>query len=242
VDALAYLLTGADININPNTPPLGSFYNTSKQQPGNFTVLGTTFPGTLSGLGSALQFLGTHPYTYMHLATKLVTHFVSDSPSQADIQTVANAFAATGGSLPAAHAAIVGLSSAWVPLQKIKTPHDFLISALRAANVTAQTMPANVDNSLTAMSQPTWRPPFPNGWSDFAADWTGAESMLMRGDWSNGFANQMAKGLTGVDPKTMALSCVAPLMSQRTISILEGLATTQQQYASIILSSEFQRR
>ena len=49
VDALAYLLTGADVNVDPSSP-VGTFYNAGKAQPGNFALFGVTYPGTTSGL------------------------------------------------------------------------------------------------------------------------------------------------------------------------------------------------
>ena len=70
--------------------------------------MGQVYPCTLSGLVGALRMLGTHPNTYLHLATELVTHFVSDTPLPADIETVYTAFATTGGSLVAGHQAVIG--------------------------------------------------------------------------------------------------------------------------------------
>ncbi len=240
VDALAYLLTGGD-QANSLGGTLGYFYNPAKQQPGNFTLLGVTYPGTQSGMMSALQNLGTHPATYAHLATKLVTHFVSDTPSASDIAVVTQAFARTGGSLPAAHAAIVGLRSAWVPLQKLRTPQEFLVAVLRAANATPAgiaAMPASLDGLLTGMSQPLWQPQFPNGWSDLAADWTGPQPMLMRADWANFYASS----ITGVTPAAAMAASVEPLLSSRTAAFLQGVSSAPEQFALLFCSPEFQRR
>jgi uncharacterized protein (DUF1800 family) len=240
VDALSYLLTGGD-EANTIGGKLGFFYNPSKQEPGNFTLLGTSYPGTLPGLMSALQHLGTHPATYAHLATKLVTHFVSDTPSQADINVVTQAFANSGGSLPAAHAAIVGLKSAWVPLQKLRTPQEFLVAALRASNATAASiaaMPQSLTAILSSMSQPLWQPQFPNGWSDLAADWTGPQPMLVRADW----ANVYAATISGLSAAAAAAASVQPLLSSRTSAFLQGISNATEAFALLFCSSEFQRR
>jgi uncharacterized protein (DUF1800 family) len=240
VDALAYLLTGGD-QANKLGSTLGWYYNPSKQQPGNFTLLGVTYPGTLSGLMSALHALGTHPATYAHLATKLVTHFVSDTPSASDIAVVTQAFASSGGSLPAAHAAIVGLQSAWVPLQKLRTPQEFLVAVLRASNATAASiaaMPSTLNGLLTGMSQPLWQPQFPNGWSDLAADWTGPQPMLMRADWANYYAGS----ITGITPAAAASASVQPLLSSRTAAFLQGVSSPTEAFALLFCSPEFQRR
>jgi uncharacterized protein (DUF1800 family) len=240
VDALAYLLTGGD-EAGTLGSRLGYFYNPNKQQPGNFTLLGVTYPGTQSGMMSALHQLGTHPATYAHLAAKLVTHFVSDIPSAADVAVVTQAFASTGGSLPAAHAAIVGLQSAWMPLQKLRTPQEFLVAALRATNATPATIAAlktPLGNTLMTMSQPLWQPQFPNGWSDLAADWTGPQPMLMRAD----LANAYAATITGITPAAAAAASVQPLLSSRTAAFLQGVTNVPEQFALLFCSPEFQRR
>jgi uncharacterized protein (DUF1800 family) len=237
VDGMAYLLSGIDVNTAPGAP-LGTFYNLQKQQPGNFTVMGITYPGTLPGLMSALQTLGTHPATYLHLATKLVSHFTSDTPAAADIAVVVNALTSTGGSLPAAHQALIGLQNAWVPFQKFRTPADLLVASLRATNTTAVTMPAVLNFWVSGMGQPTWCPPFPNGWSDQAAEWTGPGPCLLRARWANQLAQQLPGGLA----TTGLAASLGPLVSSRTASFLRGITDPKEQLALLFCSPEFQRR
>jgi uncharacterized protein (DUF1800 family) len=236
VDALACLLSGLDVNIKPGSP-LGSFYNTAKQQPGSQTLLGITYPGTQSGLYSALNMLGTHPDTYQHLATKLVTAFVSDTPLAADVAVVNQALVSTGGSLPAAHQALIGLQNAWTPLQKLRTPQEFTVAVLRAANSSAATVPASIEDIVQPMGQPTWLPPFPNGWSDLAVDWTGPQPMLLRGDWASSFATSLA----GVTAAQAAQASVAPFLAASTSALISAAPTTEQ-LGLLFCSSEFQRR
>jgi uncharacterized protein (DUF1800 family) len=239
VDAMAYLLSGMDVNLKLGAP-LGAFYNLDKQQPGSFTLMGSVFPGTMPGLMSALQMLGTHPNTYRHLATKLVTHFVSDTPSQADIATVARAFATSGGSLAAAHLALIGLQNAWLPLQKFRTPLDFVIAILRTAGATAANMPPWIDGWVTSMGQPVWCPPFPNGWSDLAGDWTGPGPLLLRSDWTAQYAHY----LVGSTPAQAAAVSVAPFLGDATQAGLASalLRSSAEQFTLLFCSSEFQRR
>jgi uncharacterized protein (DUF1800 family) len=237
VDAMAYLLSGMDINIAPGAP-LGAFYNPAKQQPGNVTLMGTVYPCTQSGLAGALKMLGTHPNTYLHLATKLVTHFVSDTPSPGDIATVTQAFATTGGSLAAAHRAIIGLQNAWIPQQKLKTPVELLVSALRATGAAAASLPTNLAGTAKSLGQQTWCPGFPDGWSDFASDWNGPAAMMIRSDWS---WHQGAL-LAGINVAATVRASIAPFLSTQTQAALAGLKTSQQQFALLFCSPEFQRR
>ncbi len=236
VDALAYLLSGIDVNGNP-AKPYGAFYNPLKQQPGNVTLMGTIYPCTLSGLVGALHTLGTHPDTYAHLATKLVTHFVSDTPAAADIQTVYAALATTGGSLPAAHRAVIGLQNAWVPLQKTRTPTDLCIAALRATGAASAGMSTTMFGWPKALGQTMWCPPFPNGWSD-DADWIGPAAMMLRADWASWFSGTVS----GVSPSQAVLASIAPFLSTGTANALAGASGTQQQFTLLFCSPEFQRR
>jgi uncharacterized protein (DUF1800 family) len=237
VDALAYLLSGLDVNIVPGSTQ-GTIYNPQKQQPGNFTLMGITYPGTQSGLMSALQMLGTHPCTYAHLATKLVAHFTSDTPTAADIAVVTSALATSGGSLPAAHLAIIGLQNAWVPLQKLRTPADLMVATLRATNFTAANMPANLNNWLVIMGQATWCPPFPNGWSDATGPWSGPAPALLRARWANYFAGQVS----GVSAAQAMATSVAPLLSGNSTTLINRTTNAHEQLTLLFCCAEFQRR
>ncbi len=237
VDALAYLMSGLNVNFRSGMP-LGTFYDSKKQQPGSQTVLGQTFPGTEAGLLAALTMLGTHPAAYQNIATKLVTHFVADTPEAADIAMVANALASSGGNLQAAYQALIALPNAWIPLQKLRTPAELVIATLRAANITAANMPANIHDCISVLGQRIWQPPFPNGWPDTAANWLGAQSMLLRGDWASGFA----AGMTGATLVQAVQSSIGPLLSASTASVLRAVPNAQAQLGLFFCCSEFQRR
>lgn len=237
VDALAYLLSGIDVNLVPCSTQ-GTIYNPQKAQPGNFTLMGITYPGTQVGLMSALQMLGTNPCTYAHLASKLVAHFTSDTPTAADIAVVTNALQNSGGSLPAAHHAIIGLQNAWVPFQKLRTPVDLVVAAARAGNITAATMPSNLNYWMTVMGQPTWCPPFPNGWSDDAAPWCGPAPALLR----MGFCNFFAGMLTGTSTAQTLAASIGPLVTAASSKLITSSINVREQLTMLFGCPEFQRR
>jgi len=240
VDALSYLITGINMN-SIQGRKLGFFWDPNKAQPGSVTLLGRNYECTQTGLMAALHMLGTHASTYRHLATKLVTHFVSDTPEESDIQTVYEALAASGGSLPAAHLAIVGLQNAWTPLQKLRTPQDWMVAMFRAGNMSAHKL-ANIGTSLngilTIFSQPLWQPQFPNGYSDLAADWTGPQTMLLRADCANWFSPL----ITNVTPRQAMHASVVPFLSTSTVALLDAIDSPTDELALLFCSSEFQRR
>lgn len=237
VDAMAYLFTGWTVNMN--TAPQGFVYNPQIAQPGSQTVMGATFQGgTQAGLTQALQALATSPYTYQHLATKLVTHFISDTPAASDVQAVYNALASTGGNLAAAASALIGLPNAWTPLTKLRTPIDLVIAALRAVGATASTVPGNINAMLNGLGQPLWCPPFPIGWSDIGTDWVSPESLLLRMDWAMSFSASQAS----VVPANVAASSLGPLLSPATTAAMSRVAAPANQLTLMLCSPEFQRR
>ena len=164
VDALAYMLTGWTISYTG--PTQGFIISADMHQPGAQTMLGQAYPGTVFDAYEALTYLGTHPVTYTHIATKLVEHFCADTPDPNDVATVVTALSNSGGSLSAAYAAIIGLASPWVSQTKFRNPQDFALAAYRsvAAN------PATVASDVASLGQPVWQPTFPNGYSNATAN------------------------------------------------------------------------
>lgn len=235
VDAMAYLLTGWTVSFQPAT--LGFYYDAAMAQSGSQTLLGTSYPNTQAGCTSALAALAANPYTYQHLATKLVTHFVSDTPSQSDISTIYNVLASTGGNLGAAAKALVMLPSAWTPLSKLRTPQELVVAALRAAGTTGAAMP-NLPGIMNKLNQPTWKPPFPNGWSDYAADWTGPDPMALRADC----LSALCRAMPSVTPAAVASCALGPLLSSNTAAVVGGSGSVHDQLTVLFCSPEFQRR
>ena len=235
VRALAHLLTGC--TVNTSAAPYGFVYDARSAQPGSQTLMGNSYPNTLAGLRAALLWLGTHAATYLHLATKLVTHFVSDSPDPRDVAVVCKALASSGGDLSAAAAATVGLPGAWVPLTKLRTPVEYVVAALRGLGATADAVP-NLAAVPAAMGQSLWSPPFPNGWSDLAADWLGPESLLIRGDW----ANVVAWLRPQVTASGFAAAALGPLLGKNTVQVANNAQAGHDQIALLLTSPEFQRR
>jgi len=234
VDALAAILSGWGVS---TVPPRGFLFNLSQHEPTAQTLLGQTYPPTEQGGIAALQWLATQPDTYLNLATELVTHFVSDTPEQSDILSVASALQSSGGNLAAAASALVALPNAWQPLQKFRPPLDHTIAVLRAVGATPA-QAGNIGNIVQALGQPTWGTQFPNGWSDLAADWVGPAQVLLRADWVSSFCSS----LNGVDALTIAGSSLGPFLSPTTQALIGQLTSLHDQFVVLFCSPEFQRR
>jgi uncharacterized protein (DUF1800 family) len=237
VDSLAILLTGWTTNLA--TAPRGFIFNPKTHQPGNQVLMGQTFEGSQAGGIAALTWLSTHPDTYLHLATELVTHFVSDTPEDSDIATVVTALSSTGGSLAAAATALVGLANAWVPLTKLRTPQDYVIAVLRAAGATANGTDtvSNAATTIMTLGQPVWQSTFPNGYSDLAADWASPAQMVLRTDWINALTNELR-----LSPATVMSNSLGPLLQPTTLAAVNAATSVHDQLSLVFLSPEFQRR
>jgi len=235
VDAMSFLLTGITVNLSSH--PYGALYRPFMAQPGSSTLLGQTFRNTLPGCMSALHMLGTKPATYVHLATKLATHFISDQPRQADIDTIASALSWSGGSLFAAAHAVLSCTNAWIPLAKLRTPQDYLIAIMRAANITAATAPA-LPALASAIGEPVWQPPFPNGWSDLASAWSGPAQLNVRLQCACSLAAKMPDLHVG----EICAATVGPLLSAHTEAALNAASGPAEQLVILFTSPEFQRR
>ena len=69
----------------------------------------------------------------------------------------------------------------WDPAhRKYKTPHDFVISALRAFDHDPE-RPQFIVGALDLMGQTPFRPGSPEGWPDTAEQWGGADALYKLG-------------------------------------------------------------
>jgi uncharacterized protein (DUF1800 family) len=235
VDALAYIFTGWTVGYK--APEIGFLVNEDMHQPGQQTLLGVTYPGTVFDGYQALQYLATQPSTYTLLATKLVTHFVSDTPDPDDIATVAQALTNSGGSLPAAYNAIIGLANAWIPQQKVRTPIDLVLATARALAATTGSR-VTTTNALASLGQPLWQPPFPNGWSDLAESWCSGSQMTLR----TNFIDDYVKKFEQVDPVATANTALGALISPATTAMMARVSKTHDKLTILFCSPDFQRR
>ena len=75
----------------------------------------------------AIAWLARHPSTATFIATKLVRHFVSDTPHPNDVDLIRQVFLDTGGDLAEVSRALVDLDDAFYgPSRKIRTPQQQL--------------------------------------------------------------------------------------------------------------------
>ncbi len=235
VDALAYILTGWTVSYSG--PSVGFVIDSDMHQPGEQTFLGENYPGTVFDGYLALQYLAAQPYTYTNIATRLLTHFVSDTPEQSDIETVASALSSSGGSLTAAYNAMINLASAWVPQTKLRTPFDLVVAAVRAVDAPRAQYKLNTQ-AIGQLGQTIWEPPFPNGWSDLGAAWASGAQMAMR----TNFIDNFCKYCQHVDPAATANTALGALISPATTAMMAEVSSVHDKLTILFCSPDFQRR
>lgn len=240
VTAFAAVLTGW--SVETKQPPLGFRFRPNAHEPGGKTVMGRTFPEGEQGGVQALAFLADHSSTHRFLATKLVRHFVADDPPPEAVRRIEGVLRDTNGDLGAASLALVSLDAAWKnPGAKLRTPQDYVVAVLRAADLPADKLPPDgmwIANTMGGLGQPYFTAPLPNGWGDRAADWTGPEAMLRRIDWSYGFAGRMGQA----DPVQFADAALGPLLRGDTRDQVAHAGARRDAITLVLSSPEFQRR
>jgi uncharacterized protein (DUF1800 family) len=235
VTAFARILTGWSIELKND--PIGFLFRPRIHEPGEQKLMGRTFPEGEDGGIEALKFLANHPATHRFLATKLVRHFVDDTPPPASVRHIEGILRDTGGDLGAASAGLVGLHEAWTPGTKFRTPLDLVVASFRALEVPPDPSPPFL-GILAGLGQPLWTAPAPNGWPDTAADWIGPEAMMRRIDWAFAVSGRIGDR----DPTVLGEASLGPLYRQETHEVMAHAGSRREAMTLLLTSPEFQRR
>ncbi|MDR3525169.1 MAG: DUF1800 domain-containing protein [Acetobacteraceae bacterium] len=236
VTNFAKLLTGWSLELK--TPPRGFRFRPMAHEPDGQVVLGQHFPPGEPGGASAIGWLAQHPATYRNLAVKLVRHFVADDPPTAAVQRIAAVLTRTHGDLKAASLELTRLPEAWQPLSKIRSPVDYVLAVLRAADLPPDKQPPDVFGLIANLGQPLFAAPLPNGWPDTASEWAGSEALLRRVDWVHGFVGRLG----GADAMQIADATLGPLLSDSTKREIGRAGSRQDALTLLFASPEFLRR
>lgn len=162
-------------------------------------ILGKKYRGTdgyEEGV-AVLNMLASHVSTAKFIATKMAIRFVSDEPSQALIKALTNTYQQTDGNIKAMIIAMVNHPDFWSKKalrEKIKSPFEFAISALRATK--AQVMqPFQVFNWCSKMGQRVYYYQAPTGFPDRANFWINSGALLNRMNFGLALATQKIPGV-----------------------------------------------
>lgn len=210
-------------------------------EPGEKKLLGKAYrhEGLAQG-EAALHDLARHPATARFIATKLVRHYVDDSPPSNVVDRVARTFANTEGDLAASMRTLVESPEAWAnPFAKYKRPEEYFIACMRALNIPAQA-PGVGANGVGAMGQRIFAAPGPNGWADIAVPWLTGDLVWKRIEWAHVLARRVARA--DIAPLEIGETVMGPLLSSSTRESVKRAESPQQGLVLLLASPEFQRR
>jgi uncharacterized protein (DUF1800 family) len=174
------------------------FFNARVHDDGEKTVLGHKIPaggGIKDGL-TVLDILVHHPSTAKFIATKLVRHFVSDTPPQNLVDRVAAVFKKSDGDIRETLKTIFiskEFNSTDSYRAKIKRPFELVISAVRALGADTNGGPGT-HQWIARMGEPLYGFQTPNGYSDAADAWVNTGGLLERMNFGLALANNRVQG------------------------------------------------
>jgi uncharacterized protein (DUF1800 family) len=174
-------------------------FRADKHNENEKTILGKKFPangGYKEGM-EVLQLLASHPSTARFICTKLATRFVSDTPSAVLVTKMSDAFLKNKGNIKAVLITMVNSPEFWdrhSVREKVKSPFEFAISAIRATNADVQ-QPFQVFNWCTKMGQRFYYYQAPTGFPDRAGYWINTGSLLNRMNFGLAFATEKIPGI-----------------------------------------------
>ena len=174
------------------------FFNARVHDDGEKTVLGHKIPsggGIKDGL-MVLDILAHHPSTAKFIATKLVRHFVSDTPPPSLVDRVAATFKKSDGDIRETLKAIFfskEFNSTEAYRVKIKRPFELVISAIRTLGADTNGGPGT-HQWIARMGEPLYGFQTPNGYSDAAESWVNTGGLLERMNFGLALANNRVQG------------------------------------------------
>jgi uncharacterized protein (DUF1800 family) len=201
------------------------FFNVRAHDDGEKTVLGHKIPaggGMKDGL-TVLDILAHHPSTAKFIATKLVRHFVSDTPPPALVDRVAVAFTKSDGDIRETLKAIFfsnEFNSTEAYRTKIKRPFELVISAIRTLGADTNGGPGT-HQWIARMGEPLYGFQTPNGYSDAAETWVTTGGLLERMNFGLALASNRVQG-TRVDLSRMTGREKSKLVDELLKMIVDG--------------------
>ncbi len=162
-------------------------FNEARHEPGSKLVLGQTIKenGEKEGL-EVLHMLAISPATAHFISGKLAVRFVSDTPPQALVDRMADAFLASHGDIKTVLRTMFHSPEFWAAENlnaKVKTPLEFIVSAARASELNV-TNPAALVQALDKLGMPLYGMQTPQGYSWKKDDWVSTGAIVSRLNFS----------------------------------------------------------
>jgi uncharacterized protein (DUF1800 family) len=192
-----------------------------------------------------LDILAAHPSTARFISTKLARRFVSDTPPDALVARLTARFTATQGDIREVMRTLLMSPEFLSPSSygaKVKTPFEFVVSAIRATGRGfADSRPAV--RSLQQLGMPLYQCQPPTGYKDTADAWVNTGALVARMNFAQTLAMGTSDERRTPERRTSALDPLVGLAVSDTTRATIARATTPGQALALTLGSpEFQRR
>jgi uncharacterized protein (DUF1800 family) len=197
VTQVARILTGWTIERPQHG---GGFeFDPNRHEPGTKKALGQKFKenGELEGR-QLIHFLATRPATAEFVSRKLAVRFVSDDPPESLVDRMAKSYLASGGDISAVLRTLLHSPEFWLAdayRAKVKTPLEYVVSAVRASNADVQNL-RPLANALRTMGMPLYGCVPPTGYSSLASAWVSTGSLVDRMNFALSLAGDRLPGIT----------------------------------------------
>ena len=247
VRELAKLLAGYGFDKHQNVN-----YLIARASPGAEVILGRSYGNDkpdVADVHAALEDLAAHPDTARHVALKLATHFVADTPDPELVAHIAATYQLSDGNLGACYAAMLDHPAAWAPTaRKARQPVEFISASLRALGVPAGDI-ARVDikqlrqgalQPMKLMGQEWEKPGGPDGWPEQAAHWITPQGLAARLQWAMTVPQLLRPDLP--DPRAFAQTALGSRLDDETAFAARAAQTRWEGVGLVLASPAFQMR
>jgi len=201
----------------------GFTFEERMHEPGDKIVLGHRIKSNGEKEGrELLHILARHPSTAKFICTKLAMRFVSDSPPPALVDRMAQTFLKKDGDIREVLKMMFRSPEFWAPdsyRAKVKTPLDFVVSAIRATGAeVSDALP--LARQLQTLGMPLYGMQPPTGYSLKADAWVNSSALLGRMNFAMALTAGKLRGVQ-VDSDHIVDSGGSRDDPQATLAILE---------------------
>ncbi len=167
---------------------------------GEKTVLGVKFPaghGMDEGL-RLLKMLAREHATMHHVSRQLCARFVADDPPDGCVDDAVAAWHRSDGDIREVLRAIFHGPDFWAPQvvdAKLKTPLEFVVSAVRAVGADPDTTP-RLAQVVARLGEPLYQHVAPDGYPEREEDWVNSGALLARMNAAVALASGKLPGVT----------------------------------------------
>ena len=216
----------------------GFVFRANGHEPGSVTVLDKSYRD--NGVKQAVEILvdlARSPVTAKFVSTKLVKHFISDTPDPVLVSRLVDEWLRTDGNIKRLMTVLINSEESWVEQpRKYKTPREYFISVNRALD-RKSVRDQSIYQFLNSMGQLPFNAGSPAGYSDDRVDWDSSSALMKKIDWA-----MMVSSGVRTDVRQTIDDVFADELSELTYKTVTRAESKQVAYSLLFMSPEFLRR